>query len=172
MDLTVSTKIGLGMASEGRTHIGRALMTIHSDGSLNPIVHTTMRCRSTRATGTFQSVTLFEEGGVLKAMYRSEWRSVEYCKSCPPQIDYDWQLEALCRGSDEDFFTLDEDRQDILISVYCTNCPVQSECFEAEVSHPEREGGIWGGLFLGTKGREKKEKDIEAHRARIEARIS
>ena len=58
---------------------------------------------------------------------------------------YAWQEEALCRGSDLDFYDISLDNAAKCIAI-CEGCPVKDECLEASVFPDWEAYGIWGGL--------------------------
>jgi hypothetical protein len=66
--------------------------------------------------------------------------------------DLRWQDEAVCRQYDPELFFREggrkhnrtEEKQ--IIRLACNVCPVQQQCLDYALNHPQPQYGVWGGL--------------------------
>ena len=150
---------------------GQGYTTISKSGP-GKVIHSSLRCRSSAGPMRMDSTSVYEEDGELRITHRGLERTVTWCTYCPVPLDVTWHDHALCWDTDQDFFTHVPKEQAKLIELYCDDCPVIVECFEAEANNPERIGGIWGGVhFKIGRGAKRMEDIIETHRLRLKERF-
>lgn len=164
-----ATSIGIGVPVD-REHVGTGYVSFNfreKEGTRNiskPIVHRNLRCKRPRDNHTLEEVPLFIEDDNLKVYYDQHVQIVDWCEKCPPDLEWEWQERAACKGSDLDFIDPPLKGRGELLAV-CEGCPVVVECFKFAISDRDN-SGVWGGVWLqeGMQGRkrtiEKRKKEL------------
>jgi WhiB family redox-sensing transcriptional regulator len=76
-------------------------------------------------------------------------------------MSQNWMVDALCRGTQHDFFSESQAEQRFLIREFCDRCPVRPQCLDIAIKNDE-EFGVWGGW--GEAGRRRVAVDLLASR--------
>lgn len=164
--MTIRGQKVTGAIVDGHNYTSHAYVTREIGGRNGIIlVHSNISCWRIKDKGTvgYEPITLDPEGGVKLHGYRAKW-----CKDCPEQMDMSWRDKALCWDlyPTVDFFAPTRQERAKIISKYCDNCPVALQCLEYGASDLHNWGGIFGGVYFGLQGHDRKRR-IEQRRKEL-----
>jgi hypothetical protein len=127
---------------------------LNSDGRPEGVYHTQIDCNSCRTDHNLELMNLTETEGKLHTSWRGKRIMVRACTKCGPELQWDWQEDAKCRGIGMVVDMIDIGRGKYyearrLIAEYCDNCAVIRDCAEFALARPKETFGIWGGVLVG-----------------------
>jgi WhiB family transcriptional regulator, redox-sensing transcriptional regulator len=81
------------------------------------------------------------------------------------QTDREWMEFAACKGHTSIFYPERGGDSETALKAFCSECPVQIDCFEYAIKHGETDG-VWGGF--GIKKRRKLARAIDKGTLKLE----